>query len=122
MSTDPDPHANPWVRHSRRTAYENPWIVVYDDQVSRPDGRPGIYGVVHFRNRAIGVVAIDEDDRVCLVGQYRYPLDEYSWEIPEGGGPLDEDPLEAARASRVRRPASRPVAGSPYCGPTCRIR
>jgi len=97
MPTEADPHGNPWVRHARRTVYENPWIVVYEDQVQRPDGRPGIYGVVHFRNRAIGVVAIDQHDRVCLVGQYRYPLDEYSWELPEGGGSLDEEPVEAAR-------------------------
>ncbi len=95
--TDGGPPRNPWTRLSRRTAYENPWIVVHHDEVRRPDGRPGIYGVVHFRNRAIGVVALDEQDRVLLVGQYRYPLDVYSWEIPEGGGPLDEAPLEAAR-------------------------
>jgi 8-oxo-dGTP pyrophosphatase MutT (NUDIX family) len=88
---------NPWTRLSRRTAYENPWIAVYDDRVLRPDGQPGIYGVVHFRNRAVGVVALDNTDRVLLVGQYRYTLDQYSWEIPEGGAPFDEDPLEAAR-------------------------
>jgi 8-oxo-dGTP pyrophosphatase MutT (NUDIX family) len=92
-----DPSRNPWTRLSRRTAYQNPWIVVYDDQVLRPDGKPGVYGVVHYRNRAIGVVALDEHDRVLLVGQYRYPLDLYSWEIPEGGAPVGEDPLAAAR-------------------------
>lgn len=97
MTSKPDPHQNPWQRHSRRTVYENPWIVVWEDQVRRPDGAPGIYGVVHFRNRAIGVVALDAEDRVCLVGQYRYAVSEYSWEIPEGGGPLDEEPIEAAR-------------------------
>jgi 8-oxo-dGTP pyrophosphatase MutT (NUDIX family) len=96
---DPDAGAtsNPWTRVARRVAYENPWIRVYEDQVVRPDARPGIYGVVHFRNRAIGVVPLDEAGRVLLVGQYRYPLDQYSWEIPEGGGGLDEDPLDAAR-------------------------
>jgi 8-oxo-dGTP pyrophosphatase MutT (NUDIX family) len=93
-----DPTAiSPWRRHSRRTAYENAWIQVHHDEVTRPDGQPGIYGVVHFRNRAIGVVAIDDRDRVILVGQYRYPLDRYSWEIPEGGVPFDEDSLEGAR-------------------------
>ncbi len=91
------PTANPWTRLSRRTAYENPWITVYHDEVLRPDGRPGVYGVVHFRNRAVGVVALDERDRVLLVGQYRYTLSVYSWEIPEGGAPDGEDPLEAAR-------------------------
>src|SRR3954451_21265066 len=88
---------NPWTRLARRIAYENPWITVWHDDVVRPDRRPGIYGVVHFRNRAIGVVALDDDDRVLLVGQYRYPLDLYSWEIPEGGAPFDEDPLAAAQ-------------------------
>ena len=92
-----DPSHNPWTRLSRRTAYENPWIVVHEDQVLRPDGRPGIYGVVHYRNTAVGVVAVDSQDRVLLVGQYRYTLDVYSWEIPEGGGPPGEEPLETAR-------------------------
>ena len=89
---------NPWRRLSRRVAYRNPWIEVLHDEVVRPDGRPGIYGVVHFLHRAIGVVPLDTDtDRVLLVGQYRYPLDRYSWEVPEGGGELDEDPEAAAR-------------------------
>lgn len=92
-----DPTANPWTRLARRVAYENPWIRVYHDEVRRPDGHPGIYGVVHFRNRALGVVALDDRDHVLLVGQYRYTLDLYSWELPEGGGPLDEDPLAAAQ-------------------------
>lgn len=92
-----DPYRNPWQRRTRRVAYENPWISVYEDQVIRPDGRPGIYGVVHFRNRAVGVVALDNRDQVLLVGQYRYPLDLYSWEIPEGGAPFDEEPLAAAQ-------------------------
>ena len=91
------PVGNPWTRRSRRLAYENAWIQVHHDDVTRPDGEPGIYGVVHFRNRAVGVVAIDAADRVVLVGQYRYTLDRYSWEIPEGGVPDGEDPLEGAR-------------------------
>ena len=89
---------NPWRRVSRRVAYENPWVELFHDEVVRPDGQPGIYGVVHFLNRAIGVVPLDETaDAVLLVGQYRYTLDHYSWEIPEGGGPMDEDPEVAAR-------------------------
>lgn len=83
-----------FVRHSRRVAYENPWITVWHDEVSRPDGSPGIYGVVHFANLAAGVVAIDDDDRIALVGQHRYTLDEPSWEIPEGGVPAHETALE----------------------------
>jgi 8-oxo-dGTP pyrophosphatase MutT (NUDIX family) len=94
---DNNPHHNPWTRLSRRQTYHNPWITVFEDQVVRPDGRPGIYGVVHFHNRAIGIVPVDDQDRVLLVGQYRYPLDEYSWEIPEGGAPFDEEPLVAAQ-------------------------
>ena len=94
--------ANPWRRVSRRVAYENPWLDLYHDDVIRPDGQPGIYGVVHFRHLAIGVVPLDvERDAVLLVGQYRYTLDHYSWEIPEGGGRFDEEPEAAApRAGR----------------------
>ena len=82
-----------FVRRSRRVAYENPWITVWHDEVSRPDGSPGIYGVVHFDNLASGVVAVDDQDRIVLVGQHRYTLDEDLWEIPEGGIPPDETPL-----------------------------
>lgn len=92
-----DPTRNPWTRLARRTVYENPWIIVHEDQVLRPDGRPGIYGVVQYRNRAVGVVALDDRERVLLVGQYRYTLDVYSWEIPEGGAPYTEEPLQAAQ-------------------------
>jgi 8-oxo-dGTP pyrophosphatase MutT (NUDIX family) len=88
---------NPWTRRSRRVVYDNPWITVQHDEVTRPDGQPGIYGLVHFKNRAIGVVARDAEGRVVLVGQHRYPLDLYSWEIPEGGGLLADDPLAAAQ-------------------------
>jgi 8-oxo-dGTP pyrophosphatase MutT (NUDIX family) len=87
----------PWQRHERRVAYQNAWVTVYHDAVTRPDGSAGIYGVVHFANMAVGVVALDEADRVALVGQHRYTLDEMSWEIPEGGSPHEEDSLEGAR-------------------------
>jgi 8-oxo-dGTP pyrophosphatase MutT (NUDIX family) len=87
----------PWRRRSRRVAYANPWLTVFHDEVTRPDGGAGIYGVVHFENVAVGVVAIDDEDRVALVGQHRYALDEVSWEIPEGGSPRDEDPLGGAQ-------------------------
>lgn len=87
----------PWTRRSRRVAYENPWITIWHDEVTRPDGQPGIYGVVHFANVAVAVVALDADDRVLLVGQHRYALDLYTWEIPEGGVPFEEAPLDGAR-------------------------
>lgn len=89
--------ANNWDTIGSEIAYENPWIRVEHRDVVTPTGNPGIYGVVKFKNKAIGIVPIDEEGFVYLVGQYRYPLGEYSWEIPEGGGPLDEDPLEAAK-------------------------
>jgi 8-oxo-dGTP pyrophosphatase MutT (NUDIX family) len=87
----------PWVRRARRTVYRNDWIEVLHDDVTRPDGVAGIYGVVHFRSLAVGVVPIADDARILLVGQWRYTLDRPSWEIPEGGVPFDEDPLEGAR-------------------------
>jgi 8-oxo-dGTP pyrophosphatase MutT (NUDIX family) len=95
--TEPDSAANPWRRHSRKTVYDNPWITVYEDQVTRPDGQAGIYGVVHYKNLAVGIVAVDRQGRVLLVGQHRYPLDRYSWEIPEGGGAIHEEALDAAK-------------------------
>jgi 8-oxo-dGTP pyrophosphatase MutT (NUDIX family) len=88
--------SNPWTTLSTRPIYENPWIAVREDQILRPDGKPGVYGVVHFKNRAVGALPVDEQGRVWLVGQYRYPLDVYSWEIPEGGGHKDEPPEETA--------------------------
>ena len=95
---DEAPIANgPWTRRSRRVGYENPWITVWHDEVTRPDGAPGVYGVVHFKSVAAGVLALDERDRVLLVGQHRYALDAYSWEIPEGGVPDGEIVLDGAR-------------------------
>ena len=91
-----DATENPWRTLGSRRVYENPWISVREDAVIRPDGEPGIYGVVHYKNIAVGVLPV-EGDHVYLVGQYRYPLERYSWEIPEGGCPEGEDPLRAAR-------------------------
>jgi 8-oxo-dGTP pyrophosphatase MutT (NUDIX family) len=92
----PEATDNPWRMLDSRRVYENPWISVREDSVIRPDGEQGIYGVVHYKNTAVGVVPV-EDDHVYLVGQYRYPLERYSWEIPEGGCPEGEETLEAAR-------------------------
>lgn len=88
---------SPWRRVSREIVYDNPWIQVSHDQVKTPANTDGIYGVVHFKNRAIGVVAMDHEQHIWLVGQTRYALNRYSWEIPEGGAPLDELPLDAAK-------------------------
>jgi 8-oxo-dGTP pyrophosphatase MutT (NUDIX family) len=89
-------YANPWQTLSTRIIYENAWIRVREDQVIRPDGAPGIYGVVEFHG-CVGVLPIDADGNVHLVGQYRYPLQQYSWEIPEGGCHPGEAPLAAAQ-------------------------
>lgn len=88
--------SNPWRTLRTEQVYDNPWITVREDKVVRPDGEDGIYGVVHFKNLAVGVLAL-EDDYIYLVGQHRYTLNQYSWEIPEGGCPAGEDPLDAAR-------------------------
>ncbi len=87
---------NPWARLSSRLVYRNPWITVREDQVVSPHGARGIYGVIETR-LATGVVALTEKMEICLVGQYRYPTEEYSWEIPEGGANVGESGLEAAK-------------------------
>lgn len=89
---------NNWTTLSSKEMYDNPWINVVEHQVINPSGGNGIYGVVSFKNIAIGVVPLDEDYHTWLVGQYRYPLKEYSWEIPEGGCLIGkESMLEAAQ-------------------------
>jgi 8-oxo-dGTP pyrophosphatase MutT (NUDIX family) len=90
-------HKNLWKTHTAKEQYDNPWINVTEYQVTNPSGRPGIYGKIHFKNKAIGIIALDKDGNTWLVGQWRYPLNEWSWEIPEGGGPIDSDVLEAAK-------------------------
>ena len=92
-----DETKNPWTAISRAVAYENPWIRVDHHEVLSPAGNPTIYGTLHIKNLATGVVPIDENGNVILVGQYRFPLGAYSWEIPEGGGPRDIPPLETVQ-------------------------
>jgi 8-oxo-dGTP pyrophosphatase MutT (NUDIX family) len=91
------PEENPWQIVSKKVIYDNPWIGLTEYQVINPSGNPGIYGKVHFKNIAIGVIPLDADMNTCLVGQYRFALGQYSWEIPEGGGILDVDPLDSAK-------------------------
>lgn len=86
---------SPWKKISSRLIYENPWIRLREDQVIAPSGVPGIYGVVEAR-AAVGVIALTAESHVHLVGQYRYPIECYSWEIPEGAAERGESPLEAA--------------------------
>ena len=87
---------NPWKTLSSKYVYSNDWIKVREDKVIRPDGNEGIYGVVETRI-ATGVVAIDSEQNIYLVGQYRYPLNCYSWEIIEGGAEDNESAIEAAK-------------------------
>lgn len=92
---------NPWITHKSEIVYESPWIKVRKDDVSMPSGKPGTYSVVEFKNLAIGILPIDNHYNTWLVGQYRYPLNEYSWEIPEGGGSLSELPVNTARRELI---------------------
>lgn len=88
---------NNWKTLSSETVYENAWLELSHRDVINPSGNKGIYGLVKFKNQAIGVIPVDNDNNIYLVGQYRYAIDEYSWEIPEGGGPLGVDPLIGAQ-------------------------
>ncbi len=88
---------NPWITHSSKEIYSNPWIALTEHDVTNPGGGRSIYGKVHYKNWAIGIIPLDDDLNTWLVGQYRYTLDEYSWEIPMGGGQLDIPKLESAK-------------------------
>jgi ADP-ribose pyrophosphatase len=90
-------HKNPWTTLKSEHIYESAWISLTKHDVLNPHGNPGVYSVVHFKNIAIGILALDKYYNTYIVGQYRYPLDQYSWEIPEGGGKLDVDPLDSAK-------------------------
>jgi len=91
------PEDNPWQITSEKEIYSNPWISLTHYDVITPTGTNGIYGKVHFKNRAIGVLPLDENLNTYLVGQYRFTINQYSWEMPEGGGPLNEEPMDAAK-------------------------
>lgn len=88
---------NPWKILSEKPIYDNPWINVTEYNVLNPKGNHGIYGKVSFKNRAVGVVAMDEEWNVYLVGQFRFTLNQYSWELPEGGSPFSESLLDTAK-------------------------
>jgi 8-oxo-dGDP phosphatase len=87
----------PWTVVRERTAYDNPWLTLAEYDAIAPTGKPALYGVVRFKNLAIAILPLHEDGAVTLVGQHRFPIPGYSWELPEGGGPLDADPLDSAR-------------------------
>lgn len=88
---------NPWQKISSREVYDNPWINIRHEEVIKPNGEAGIYGVAHFKLLAAAIVPLDYEGNIWLVGQYRYTLNNYSWEIPMGGGELNGDSLEAAK-------------------------
>lgn len=88
---------NPWKTLKISPIYDNPWIRLEHHDVLNPAGREGIYGKVHFKNRAMAIIPIDQEGNTWLVGQYRYALDEYSWEVPMGGGPIEQDLLDSAK-------------------------
>lgn len=90
-------HTNPWKILNEKVIYDNPWINLKEYDVINPGGGKGIYGKVHFKNLAIGIVAINNAKEIALIGQYRFPIDQYSWEIPEGGGLHDVEPLVSAQ-------------------------
>jgi 8-oxo-dGTP pyrophosphatase MutT (NUDIX family) len=92
-----DTNHNPWQTIASEIKYYNPWISVREDAVINPGGGAGIYGVVTMKNKALGIVPIDAEGNTWLVGQYRYALNEYSWEIPMGGGLVELDILESAQ-------------------------
>ena len=92
-----DETKNPWTVLSKETPYENEWIRVDHHEVLKPSGGAGIYGVVHFKGHALGIIPIDERGNTILVGQYRFPLGYYSWEIPQGGGLAPTPLIESAQ-------------------------
>jgi 8-oxo-dGTP pyrophosphatase MutT (NUDIX family) len=91
------PEENPWQIVSEKIIYDNPWIGLTEYQVINPSGNPGIYGKVRFKGFAMGIIPLDAEMNTYLVGQYRFPLGQYSWEIPEGGGAFGVDPLDSAK-------------------------
>jgi ADP-ribose pyrophosphatase len=88
---------SPWKIVGSKEAYDNNWIGVTEYDVINPSGGKGIYGVVNFKNYAIAILPLDENNNTWIVGQFRFPMNEYSWEVPEGGGPKTETPLESAK-------------------------
>jgi len=89
--------SNPWKINAEQLIYQNPWIALTEYDVTNPSGGKGIYGKVHFKNIAVGVLVLDENLDTYLVGQFRFTLNSYSWEMPEGGCPEGSEPLESAK-------------------------
>lgn len=95
--TDTPTRRGPWIVNASRTVYDNPWIQVTEHDVTDPGGNPGLYGVCGVKSVAVGIVPVDAEGHVWLVGQHRFPRDYYSWELPEGGGGRSVPPIDSAR-------------------------
>jgi 8-oxo-dGTP pyrophosphatase MutT (NUDIX family) len=108
-------HPNPYTTTERRPIYDSPWIRVREDRFRHRRGAEGRYAVCGFHRTACGVLALDEADRVVLVGQWRYPLELYSWEIPEGGGELHESPFDAVRRELAEEASLQARVWEPLC-------
>lgn len=90
-------YKNPWTTLKSEKVYDSPWVSLTKHDVLNPHGNPGTYSVVHFKNLAIGILPLDQNYNTWIVGQYRYPINKYTWEIPEGGGKLEVEPIESAK-------------------------
>jgi len=108
-------HPDPYTVLDRRFIYDSPWIRVREDRFRHRKGAEGRYAVCGFWRTACGVVALDEADQVVLVGQWRYPLETYSWEIPEGGGDVSESPFEAIRRELAEETGLSAQIWEPLC-------
>ncbi|WPZ33643.1 NUDIX hydrolase [Thalassobaculum sp. OXR-137] len=95
--TETPARRGPWIVNATRRVYDNPWIGISEHDVTDPGGNPGLYGVCEVKSVAVGIVPVDAQGHVWLVGQHRFPRDYYSWELPEGGGRLDVPPIDSAR-------------------------
>lgn len=106
---------NPYTVLDRRFLYDSPWVRLREDRFSHRRGAEGRYVVCGFQRTACGVLALDEQDRVVLVGQWRYPLERYSWELPEGGGDISESPFEAMRRELAEEAGLAAQVWKPLC-------
>ena len=108
-------HPDPYTVLGRRSIYDSPWIRVREDRFRHRKGAEGRYVVCGFQRTACGVLALDDQDRVVLVGQWRYPLELYSWELPEGGGDVSESPFEAMRRELAEETSLSARVWEPLC-------
>jgi 8-oxo-dGTP pyrophosphatase MutT (NUDIX family) len=97
MSDAWEEDGNPWVVTAQKRGFENDWFVIDEHEAINPAGKPARYDVIRPRRLAVGVVPLEADGSVHLIGQWRFPLKRYSWEIPEGGAEFGEDAESGVR-------------------------